>query len=105
VTGRYDVADPRTGTIRQCATKCDTCVFHPGNRARLAPGRLAALIASALAAEGHIVCHSTIGTAAPAICAGYADHPQGAARSIALRCVRLGLARLDLVTPPTKGPA
>lgn len=100
---RYDVADWRTLTVRQCATKCDTCVFHPGNRARLAPGRLAELIAAAIAAESHLVCHSTIGTPTPAICAGYADHPEGAARSLALRCVRSGLARLELIPPPTKG--
>ncbi|MEC3995048.1 hypothetical protein VSR01_16505 [Actinacidiphila sp. DG2A-62] len=66
-------------------------------------GRLAELLGAAIDAEGHIVCHSTLDTPAPAICAGYAAHPRGAARSLALRCVRLGLARLHLVTPPPKG--
>ncbi|MFJ6730017.1 hypothetical protein ACIQPQ_34470 [Streptomyces sp. NPDC091281] len=58
---------------------------------------------AAIDAEGHIVCHNTIGTPAPAICAGYARHPVGATRSLALRLVRSGVVALGLVIPPAKG--
>ncbi|MFD1656978.1 hypothetical protein ACFSL4_01690 [Streptomyces caeni] len=97
-----DVADRPTGVVRQCATLCDTCIYRPGNLAHLAPGRVQEMTRAAIAAEGHVVCHATIGTAAPAICAGYARHPSGAARSLALRLVRAGAAVLQLITPPGK---
>jgi hypothetical protein len=97
-----DVADWRTGTVRQCAEMCDTCIFRSGNLAHLKPGRVQDLTRSAIAAEGHVVCHATIGTPAPAICAGFARHPLGAARSLALRLVHAGVAVLQLITPPSK---
>lgn len=94
-----DVADPVTGTVRQCADRCGTCIFRPGNLAGLAPGRLRQFVRDAIRDRGHIVCHSTVDTTAPAICAGYAAHPMGAARSAALCLVRAGGARLHLVDP------
>lgn len=96
---RYaDVADPTTGQVRVCAHRCATCIFHPGNRADLQPGRVAGMVAEARAGEGHIVCHSTLGTAAPAICRGYADGPDQH-RSLALRLAR-ALGTLTEVEPP-----
>ncbi|MGW2317427.1 hypothetical protein [Streptomyces sp. NPDC001680] len=42
----YDeVADPLTGTVRVCARRCDTCIFHPGNLMDLKPGRVANMVA------------------------------------------------------------
>lgn len=93
------VADPEARTVRICADRCPTCIFRPGNLMHLAPGRLARLIAQAIADEGHIVCHDTLGTGAGSICAGYAAHPQGAARSLALRLVRAGVLRASLTGP------
>lgn len=84
------VADPETRTVRICADRCTTCIFRPGNLMHLAPGRLARLLAQAIAQEGHIVCHDTLGTGAGSICAGYASHPEGQKRSLALRLVRAG---------------
>lgn len=101
------VCDPDSGQVRVMARRCETCVFHPGNRADLAPGRLRTLIAEAAAAQGHIVCHDTLpGTGSelpPAICRGFADHPQGS-RSLALR-LGLALGTLELVgeDPPRDG--
>jgi hypothetical protein len=100
-----DVADWRTGTVRQCDRLCDTCIYRPGNRAHLAPGRVRELTRAAIAGEGHVVCHSTIGTPTPAICAGFARHPVGAARSLALRLVRASVVTLQLITPPRKTEA
>jgi hypothetical protein len=96
------VADWHTRTVRQCADLCGTCIYRPGNLAHLKPGRVQELTRSAIAAEGHVVCHDTIGTPAPAICAGFARHPLGATRSLALRLVHAGVAVLQLVTPPSK---
>ncbi|WP_329214829.1 hypothetical protein OG352_05285 [Streptomyces sp. NBC_01485] len=98
-----DVADGPTGVVRQCTVLCDTCIYRPGDLAHLAPGRVQEMTQAAMADEGHIVCHATIGTPTPAICAGFARHPIGAARSLALRIVRAGGAVLQLITPPSKG--
>lgn len=96
------VADWRTRTVRQCADMCATCIYRPGNLAHLKPGRVQEMTRAAIAAEGHVVCHATIGPPTPAICAGFARHPIGAARLLALRLVRVGVAVLQLITPPPK---
>lgn len=93
------VADPETRTVRICRDRCPTCIFRPGNLMYLAPGRLAKLIAHAVANEGHIICHDTLGTGVGSICAGYAVHPLGAHRSLALRLVRAGALRAEFTGP------
>lgn len=98
-----EVADWRTGVVRQCADLCDTCIYRPGNLAHVAPGRVQEMTRAAIAAEGHVVCHATIGTPEPAICAGFARHPIGATRCLAFRLVRAEAAVLQLITPPAKG--
>ncbi|MGM9465352.1 hypothetical protein [Streptomyces murinus] len=96
---RDDVADPETWSVRICDDRCTTCIFRPGNLMHLAPGRVAALIKKAMADEGHIVCHRTLGTSAPAICSGFADHPRGRTASLALRLVRAGVLAVIPVRP------
>ncbi|MFJ6841368.1 hypothetical protein ACIQRE_01715 [Streptomyces griseoluteus] len=103
VSPHAPVADPATGTVRQCADLCDTCIFRPGNLMHFAPGRVQQLVQAATEHQGHIVCHATLASPEPAICAGFARHPLGAARSLALRMVRAGVARLQFITPPKKG--
>jgi hypothetical protein len=98
---RDDVYDPHTGTVRLCDRLCTTCVFRPGNLMHLAPGRLKGMLGDAIADEGHITCHSTLGTDEPAICAGFAEHPEGSARSLALRFIRAGVLKIKLITPPS----
>ncbi|MDX3130617.1 hypothetical protein PV367_12615 [Streptomyces europaeiscabiei] len=88
---RHDVADPATWSVRICAGRCGTCIFRPGNLMRLEEGRVAEMIA--IAEEGHIVCHATLGTDAPAICAGFAAHRNGSAASLALRLARARVLR------------
>ncbi|MFC5200151.1 hypothetical protein [Streptomyces kaempferi] len=93
-----DVADPLTGAVRLCAHRCDTCIFHPGDPMHLQPGRVTGMVTAARRAEGHVVCHKTLGTESPAICRGFADGPdQG--RSLALRLAR-ALGTLTEVSPP-----
>ncbi|WP_314250869.1 hypothetical protein [Streptomyces sp. DSM 40907] len=101
------VADPETRTVRICAERCPTCIFRRGNLMHLAPGRLARLTAQAIADEGHIVCHDTLGTGAGSICAGYATHPEGRKRSLALRLVRAGALSATFTAsaaPTSSGP-
>ncbi|MBX7551508.1 hypothetical protein K1Y78_26585 [Streptomyces sp. tea 10] len=69
----------------------------------LEPGRVAGMINRAVADEGHIVCHKTLGTEAPAICRGFASHPRGRAASLALRLARAGVLRIVLVQPDKEG--
>lgn len=99
-TGSH-VYDGATGTVRICDDLCTTCIFHPGNRMSLQPGRVKDMLTTAVANEGHIVCHKTLDTPEPAICAGFAAHPQGAQRSLALRLVAAGVLKLKRIMPST----
>jgi hypothetical protein len=70
---------------------------------RLEAGRVADMVASAIAEEGHIVCHDALGTDAPAICAGFAAHRRGSAASLALRLARAGVLRIAWVPVKSQG--
>jgi hypothetical protein len=63
----------RDGKVHVLAERCDTCVFHPGNRMHLNPGRLRDLVESNLALDTALVCHSTLGTEHNAVCRGFFD--------------------------------
>lgn len=102
---RHDVADPSTWSVRVCEHRCATCIFRPGNLMHLTPGRVASMVKKAVSNEGHIVCHKTLGTETPAICAGFAAHPAGRAASLALRLARAGVLRIVLVRPDQEGRA
>ncbi|MGY0007548.1 hypothetical protein [Micromonospora sp. I033] len=52
------VGDPVLGKSRLLSRRCDTCVFAPGNRMHLAPGRLRDLVTEARQREAFIVCPS-----------------------------------------------
>lgn len=62
---------------RLCRERCSTCIFRPGNRMQLRPGRVRGMVREALQGGGFITCHSTLpyaGTdAKPAICRGFYD--------------------------------
>ena len=107
--GGGGVFEPEAGmAIWVQAEKCKTCVFWPGNRMHLSPGRLAEMVREATANESHITCHDTLlysykTRSRPAVCKGYFDHPEGNARSFALRTGRaLGTLTYQL---PTKEPS
>ncbi|MFC5802194.1 hypothetical protein [Streptomyces formicae] len=98
------VVNEATGEVRVLAERCATRIFRPGNPFRATiPGPVRDLIADAVAAEGHVTCHSTLPGQAPAgvepaICRGYADvHGD---RSLALR-VAAALGTLREMSPPT----
>lgn len=99
---RHDVADRATWSVGICAGRCGTCIFRPGNLMCLEEGRVAQMIANAVAEEGHIVCHATLGTDAPAICAGFAAHRNGSTASLALRLARARVLRTVWVHVDTR---
>lgn len=70
----------RDGRVHVRTEKCSTCVFHPGNRMRLPPGRLKDIVDHNVAHEAALVCHETLAYGpkpelGEAICRGYFDGP------------------------------
>ena len=63
----------RNDRVHVLARKCDTCIFHPGNRMQLSRGRVKELTDSALRDDTVIVCHETLYTGGQAICRGFYD--------------------------------
>lgn len=65
----------RGGRIHVKAERCDTCVFRPGNRMRLEPGRLADLVQRNIDAGAALVCHKTTYEQGEgeALCRGFVD--------------------------------
>lgn len=63
--------------VRVLAERCETCIFHPGNRMDLRAGRLADLVTTNRAAGGWLTCHKTLpavaGYGRAAVCRGWAD--------------------------------
>lgn len=83
------VADP-TGQTRLLSEPCLTCIFRPGNKMHLNPGRVAAMVGQAHADESFIVCHKTLPGEAPprfrpAVCRGFYDRFSTAALQVAYR--------------------
>lgn len=96
------IGNPLTGEVRICDQLCTTCIFHPGNRMDLEPGRVTGMVKAALADESHITCHQTLGTDEPAMCAGFYRLPAAKGRSMFLRLLAAGIGVIKWITP-TKG--
>ena len=75
----------RNGRVHVCASMCATCIFRPGDKMHLSPGRLAEMVKEASAEESAIICHSTLGTKAQAVCRGFFDKHRTSALQIAER--------------------
>lgn len=68
----------RRGKLRFMKEKCSTCIFRPGNKMTLDPGRVASMLAAVRADDSYIPCHKTLGTGLPsAICKGGDDAHEG----------------------------
>lgn len=63
----------RNDRVHVLARKCDTCIFHPGNRMQLSRGRVKELANAALRNGTAIICHETLSTGGQAICRGFYD--------------------------------
>lgn len=61
--------------VRVLEQRCETCIFWPGNRACLRPGRFEEVVAANLAADALLTCHETLPgnehDIDPAVCAGF----------------------------------
>ena len=62
----------RDGFVHVLADRCETCIFRPGNRMDLQPGRVKGMVKQARKNESAIICHSTLG-GAEAVCRGFFD--------------------------------
>lgn len=67
------------GKPRLLSERCETCIFHGGNRMKLNEGRVKSMVKDALNGGGFIVCHATLpGPMNPervqaAVCRGFYD--------------------------------
>jgi hypothetical protein len=77
----------RNGRIHVCESKCETCIFYPGNRFHLDPGRLKQMVDGAIANDSAIICHSTL-DGDNAVCRGFFDRHKTSPLQVA---ERLGL--------------
>lgn len=99
------VGDPLLSKSRLLSRQCETCIFAPGNRMHLPPGRLHELVTETRRRESFIICHDTLPhykdpEAKPAVCRGFADryHTQ----SLQLIERLFGFVEVD---PPNHRPA
>lgn len=102
------ILDRETGRPRVLSQKCETCIFHAGNRMSLQPGRVRDMVRQAVKQGGWITCHATLpGAMNPAqvqaaVCRGFFDG--FAEQSNALR-VFSRLGEFTEVQPPPKREA
>lgn len=68
---RHNVADKHG--VRVMEKMCPTCVFRPGNKMHLRPGRVRDMVDTAKANESTIVCHATLDHKKQAACRGFFD--------------------------------
>ena len=80
---RHNVAD-ETG-VRVMAERCSTCIFHPGNRMHLKPGRVREMLMHVRRHESCIPCHETLDDEKQAVCRGQFDALKTAPLQIAER--------------------
>jgi hypothetical protein len=63
--------------MRMLSRQCPTCIFAPGNRMRLNPGRLKEMVDSCLSTGGFVICHQTLPDQGEGVlgaaCRGFAD--------------------------------
>jgi len=65
---QHNIADE--SGVRVMAERCPTCIFRPGNKMSLRPGRLRSMIEECRQKEGNVVCHETLELPRQAICRG-----------------------------------
>lgn len=73
------------GHIQVMASRCETCIFEPGNKLNLSKGVVANMIRRAKRERGAIQCHSTFGGDVGAVCRGFYELHATAPLQIAAR--------------------
>jgi hypothetical protein len=86
----------RDGKVHVCAEMCATCVFRPGNRMKLQPGRVRGMVDQARADGSAITCHATL-HGEQAVCRGFFERHPTPPLQIAER-----LDMIVYVEPPTE---
>jgi len=62
----------RNGKIHVCKVQCETCIYRPGNKFHLEPGRLKQMTQDSLKKDTAVICHDTLG-GDNAVCRGFFD--------------------------------
>lgn len=86
----------RGGKVHVLSEMCSTCIFRPGNKMQLRPGRVAEMVKDARRNESAITCHSTLYQEGVdnAVCRGFFDRHKTQPLQVA---ERLGLLVFDEV--------
>lgn len=84
----------RDGFVHVQAKQCATCIFRPGNKMLLAPGRVESMVAGATANNGCIPCHDTLDTGAENVCRGFFDKHQTPTLQLAQRMGRVRFVKV-----------
>lgn len=87
----------RDGKVHVCKVMCKTCIFHPGNRMDLSPGRVDKMIVDAEKKDSAIICHSTL-TGDNAVCRGFYENHS----TYPLRLARV-MGVVEEIDPPKLG--
>lgn len=59
------------GQVHIRATRCNTCIFRPGNLMNLEDGRVEQMVDEATADDGCIPCHKHLGDDIEPVCRGF----------------------------------
>jgi hypothetical protein len=99
-TGHFEVY--RDGLVHVLAARCRTCIFRPGNRMDLNPGRVRDMVQVAVARQGMIPCHEVMDTDTPAICRGFYNTNGQRVQALQV-AARLDRIRWQPLTPQEEG--
>ena len=86
----------RDGGVWVMAKRCETCIFHAGNKMHLNPGTVGRMKRGADEKGTCIVCHETMHDERSAVCRGYYENHQSALLTLA---ERMGVIREQEICP------
>lgn len=89
----------RGGKLWVLTRKCDTCIFRPGNKMQLRPGRRDQMVHDCITENRIIPCHETL-DGARSVCRGLYDLHYNDIGFLQV-AHRLGVLKFD--DPPEKG--
>lgn len=75
------------------SSKCDTCIFRPGNLMRLEEGRVEQMVRDSIKGQGAIPCHKTL-SGDRAVCRGFFDVHKHDVQGLQV-AERLGMVEFD----------
>lgn len=81
--------------LRVFSGPCSTCIFRPGNKMMLQPGRVKGMVEDVVRDDSHTVCHKTLGDRPATLCHGMTKRHPGEGVRIFQR-----LGAIHLIEPP-----